>query len=105
MHKCSGLGGTVQAELVRLSKEVSSSCLPIVITGGTEAHLHASHAVGRPIFDLRQCPALDAEIKTGTMADSFGSYKKYLNNGFWYTEEGDHWHVCRAGTNNTPACQ
>jgi hypothetical protein len=81
-------------------------CL-MVITGGTEmGHAAAgsgSHAPGNSVVDLRKNPTLDKYIRANATkeAASFctgrGCHNRYLLNGFWFTDEGDHWHACADG--------
>mgnify|MGYP003394431877 CR=1 FL=1 len=67
---------------------------PVVITGGTEGG-HKTHFPGRPNFDLRMTPALNAYIKSNATQSATSFMRcRYLLNGFWYTDEVDHWHVC-----------
>jgi hypothetical protein len=96
-----GLPGGAIAEIRRVQQACACN---VRITGGTEYHLHVSHAANRPIFDLGKNSRLDNLLRQGQSAPSFGGYTKYLNNGFWYTDEGNHWHVCQAGTNGSAAC-
>lgn len=67
---------------------------PVVITGGTESG-HQTHKPASPIFDLRKSPTLDTYIRTNS-TQSAASFVgcRYLLDNFWFTDEGDHWHVC-----------
>lgn len=70
---------------------------PVVITGGTESG-HATHKPNSPIFDLRKTPALDAYIRSSATQSAVSFYPcRYLLNNFWFTDEGNHWHVCEVG--------
>lgn len=97
-----GLGGAS----VNTIKNLQSACgCNIIITGGTEYWKHKTHAKGSGVFDLRwdgDNTALANTIKSqGGFKPSFSGNKRWLYNGFWYTDEvsskARHWHVCPAG--------
>ncbi len=68
---------------------------PVVITGGTESG-HATHRPNAAIFDLRKSRALDSHIRSNATQSAVSFYPcRYLLNGFWFTDEADHWHVCK----------
>jgi len=83
----------------------------VIITGGTEDG-HASHGPSIPVFDLSITPQSKTFINAngGPLNKSFckyangqnsaptSCYSKRLYNGYWFTDEGDHWHVCQNGT-------
>jgi hypothetical protein len=92
-------------------KNLAAACnCEVDITGGTE-YGHASHAANVPIFDLSKTVKLYDFIKNNATVKENPSfcnpnstgvcYKKWLYNGYWFTDEttGDvHWHVCKDGT-------
>lgn len=109
---CTNVGGLGSAA-VNAIKALPGACgCNIIISGGTEYWLHGKtrsttppppganylHAPGNDVFDLKKNTKLDALIKapSNTKKSSFVNFR-WLYNGFWYTEEGDHWHVCRDG--------
>lgn len=75
----------------------------VTVTGGTEpGHSEAgtsSHRPGNNVFDLGRSQRLDEFIKARSAwkAASFQNFRYYYN-GYWYTDEGDHWHACKNGT-------
>jgi type IV secretory pathway VirB2 component (pilin) len=84
---------------VNVVKALQAACnCNVVITGGTEYWLHKSHRADQPIFDLRKSTAVNSYLlANGTgKRSSFVNYRVYWD-GFWWTDEGDHWHVCQAG--------
>jgi hypothetical protein len=101
---CTNVNGLPQ-DTISFIKGLSGSAGNIVITGGTE-NGHSSHGQNLPIFDLRKTNALISFIlrsgkgpnpsfcNTGTGK----CYTKWLYSGYWFTDEGDHYHVCKEGT-------
>ncbi len=70
---------------------------PVVITGGTEPG-HKTHRPNAPIFDLRKTQSLDTYIRQNSTQSAVSFWPcRYLLNNFWFTDEGDHWHVCEVG--------
>lgn len=101
---CVNLGG-LPGSAIDIAKQVQGACnCMVVITGGTEYWKHKSHGVGKAIIDIRKSDAVNAVIKaSGARTPSFGGYFKWNFNGFWFTDEGDHWHACQAGTTGCAA--
>jgi hypothetical protein len=101
---CTNVNG-LPADTISFIKGLAGSGGNIVITGGTE-NGHSSHAAGMPIFDLRKTTALIIFImQSGTgpnpsfcNTSSGKCYSKWLYGGYWFTDEGDHYHVCKDGT-------
>ena len=109
VYHCTNVNG-LPSGAITVIKGLTSSCGKIIITGGTESG-HTTHAPGLPIFDLSKSAACVTYIKAnGTGPNpSFSKknagggstqYQKWLYSGYWFTDEGDHWHVCQ---DNTPA--
>jgi type IV secretory pathway VirB2 component (pilin) len=93
---CTNVGG-LPSSAIDVIKNLQSACnCGVIVTGGTEYWLHKTHAAGQPIFDLNMSVSnfLNAN-GTGKRA-SFVNYRVYWN-GFWFTNENNHWHVCKAG--------
>jgi uncharacterized membrane protein YgcG len=92
--------GMPQSAIDGIKALANASGQNIMITGGTESG-HSTHRANAPIFDLRKTGALDTWIqKNSTQSTmSFAPYCRYRltlgGNVFWFTNEGDHWHVCQ----------
>lgn len=110
---CRGVGDTgctnvagLPSSAVNFVKNLASACgCTVIISGGTEYWLHTTHAANKPIFDLRikasgpEAAATSYIVANGTgKRSSFKNYRVFLN-GFWLTNEGDHWHACQADLN------
>lgn len=80
----------------------SGSGQPVVITGGTESG-HATHKPLSPIFDLRMTnEILNKWIRQQATQSAASFYPcRYrltlAGNAYWFTAEGNHWHVCQLG--------
>ena len=97
---CTSVAG-LPSSVVDVVKSIQALCsCDVVITGGTEAG-HKTHRPNSPIFDFRRSAAVDRVIisnSTQSASSFMGSTRcRYLVNNFWWTEEGDHWHVCQVG--------
>ena len=100
---CTNVGG-LPGSAVSVIQSLQSTCgCKVVVTGGTEYWLHKSHQANKPIFDLRKSTAVDNAIKSADPSSRRASFMNYewLYNNFWFTDEGDHWHVCEVGTGPT----
>jgi hypothetical protein len=97
---CTNVGGLPNSAISVIQSLQSTCGCKVVITGGTEYWLHKSHQANKPIFDLRKSPAVDNAIKSADPSSKRASFMNYewLYNNFWFTDEGDHWHVCEVGT-------
>lgn len=103
-NHCTNVNG-IPASTISFIKNLTSCCGKIIITGGTEEG-HTTHAQNQPIFDLRKDTTLVNFIKTNGVGPnrsfcrtSTGTcYQKWLYGGYWFTDEGDHFHVCQDGT-------
>jgi len=108
---CTNVGGLPGGTVSFLTGLPSACSCDVAITGGTEAG-HASHGASIPVFDLSLTPALLNFIKTNATIKNNPSFctggsngtchRKWLYGGYWFTQEGDHWHVCQDGTTNPP---
>ncbi len=107
VYHCTNVDG-LPSDAISVIKGLTGSCGKIIITGGTESG-HTTHAPGLPIFDLSKGAACVTFIKAnGTgpnpsfcKKDAGGGstcYQKWLYNNYWFTDEGDHWHVCKENT-------
>ena len=105
---CTNVGGLGSAAVSAIQALPGACGCNIVVSGGTEYWLHGdrsltppgvnyAHAPGNDVFDIKKPPQLSQIIKAGTQKPSFNGYTRWLYNGFWYTEEGDHWHACKDG--------
>ncbi|MDO8520787.1 MAG: pilin [bacterium] len=97
---CTNVKG-LPSSAVNFVRNLAASCnCTVIVSGGTEYWLHATHAENKPIFDLRirqGDAATNYIIANGTgKRSSFTGYRVFLN-GFWLTNEGDHWHACELG--------
>lgn len=82
---------------IAVIQSLASAVRPVTITGGTEGG-HKTHRPGSPIFDLRKTSALDAHIRANSTQSAASFWPcRYLLSGYWFTDEGDHWHVCEVG--------
>ena len=95
---CTNVAGLPQSA-IDFIKSLQAGCnCTVIITGGTEYWLHKTHAANQPIFDLRLRQgdaATNYILANGTgKRYSFSNYRVYLN-GFWLTNEGNHWHACQ----------
>jgi hypothetical protein len=98
---CTNLAGILTSAL-SLVKALAAACsCTATISGGTEPG-HKSHFTGKAILDIRKTPAVDSVVRSNAASKraSFGGYYEWLWNGFWFTDEGDHWHVCEVGSTN-----
>lgn len=94
VNKCTNVAGLPPGAVSAIKALQSACACDVVITGGTE-NGHATHAPSSPIFDLRKTPTLDAKLKSiATMSAPSFQGCRYFNSNYWYTDEGDHWHVC-----------
>ena len=103
-RNCTNVNGLPGATISAIQSLQASVGTNVIITGGTECG-HVSHAPGLPIFDLgRTATLVDFITKYATIKHnpSFNSggvrMYKWLYLGYWYTDEGDHYHVCKDGT-------
>lgn len=102
--KCTNVDGLPSSAISAIQSLQSAVGVNIIITGGTECK-HTTHAPGLPIFDLDRNGTLVTFIfKNATVKNnqSFNKNRvrtyKWLYNGYWYTDEGNHFHVCKDGT-------
>lgn len=67
----------------------------IVITGGSETGGHRTHGPGKDVADLRSTKILNDFLWANATkkAASFTPTRLEWNN-YWFTWEGNHWHVC-----------
>jgi hypothetical protein len=74
-----------------------ASCY-VTVTGGTEAG-HKTHFPNKPNFDLRRTTKATQYLFGNATKKtlSFSGHYRYLWNGFWWTDEGNHWHACKDG--------
>ena len=94
---CTNVAGLPMSAINVVKNLASASGQNVVITGGTEGG-HATHKPSAPIFDLRRSAAIDKYIQQNSTQSAVSFWPcRYLLNGFWWTNEGDHWHVCEVG--------
>ena len=88
--------GLLPSDTVGIVKQLATACgCNIVVSGGTEYWLHKSHLAGQPIFDLGLSISSFLNANGTGKRASFVNYRVYWQ-GFWFTQEGNHWHVCSA---------
>lgn len=101
---CTNVDGLPSGTISAITSLQSAVGQNIVITGGTECG-HTTHAPGLPIFDLGRNDSMTIYIKNNATIKNNSSFstngvrfRKWLYNGYWYTDEGDHLHACKDGT-------
>ena len=93
---CTNVDG-LPSSAVDVIKSLQQSCgCNVIVTGGTEYWLHKSHAANKPIFDLGMSVTNFLKTNGTGKRASFTNYRVYWN-GFWFTNESNHWHACQAG--------
>ena len=104
---CTNVAGLPQSA-VDVIKSIQAACnCNVIVSGGTEYWLHATHAADKPIFDIRAKQSTSATLnafllQNGTgRRSSFTGYRVFWG-GFWWTREAentanDHWHTCQLG--------
>lgn len=92
---CTNVGGLPQSA-VDFVKSLQAACsCNVTITGGTEYWLHKTHVAGQPIFDLGMSVSNFLASNGTGKRPSFVNYRVFWN-GYWLTNEGNHWHACSA---------
>jgi len=90
-------------------QNLQSACgCEVTITGGTEGG-HKSHGPGLPMVDVRHTTQVDNIIKADASSKrasfskgpGYAAYSEWLWNGWWFTDEGHHWHACPVGAGPT----
>ena len=97
---CTNVNG-LPLDTIAFIKSIPALCgCKVTITGGTE-NGHKTHAPNMPIFDLKHDQKMINFIeKSGSAVGpnpSFLGFSKWLYGGYWFTDEGNHFHICKDG--------
>ena len=108
LNGCTNVAGMSTDAVEAIKALAVATGQKIIITGGTEVG-HVTHAPGYSIFDISRNSEVFKYIKQNSLYPQNKSFSKTINgdqvqiykwlyNEYWYSDEGDHLHVCKNGT-------